>query len=181
MSDFFDASWTDEDTEFFFKFIGLYILNFQTLENSIQNCIILCRGFSNHEKTFDLLSRMKNYQKIDEIERLMSQNKWSARSERIPGWSEKFQEAIYLLRCIAKKRNSFVHSQYQWRFVGAGLPLIKSDLIKINGIYCPNHQEISRWLLEYKLEEIAGAMFAMNFIEVQIRHWSCEDLEDSVT
>ena len=123
-------SWTDNETEKFFSFIGKHVIYCQFIEDQLDQIILLAYGHENWEKTQNKISRMDFKKKEDEVRSVVLEKDLFGQLQSHVQWCKQFQDLMDEVAFERQRRNSIVHSQFLFHFIESGMPPLRSNLRK---------------------------------------------------
>ena len=161
----------DQEADRLYSFVGQYVAIFQWMEAQLDQILLLAYGHGNWAKTQAELAGMRKVDKITAVEPVvMAPIPFGRRTGR-PGWIEGFAALIERLRQEGRRRNSIVHSQYLFEFVEAGMPPLRSDRRKKDGVAEFDQEFLDSERTEAILEELAVLAFDLSQARIQLVHW----------
>lgn len=161
----------DEEADRLYRFLGKYIVTFQWLEAQLDQILLLANGHENWGRAQIRLAGMRNIDKISAVEKVvMAPRPFGRRAER-PGWTEGFEALLERLRHEGRRRNGIVHSQYLFEFVEAGLPVLRSDRRRKDGVAEFEREDLDSEQISAIFNELAMLAIDLSQARLQLVHW----------
>lgn len=161
--------WTEDDTEAMFAAIGRYVFIFQYIEAKLDQILLLAYGHENRTKRQQKIAKMNFDDRIKEVTRIVLTSPDFDRVHARPGWVQSFQALMSAVDRERIRRNELLHSQYIMEFTEAGLPPVRSRLIKNS----PQPVELEDFTAEAQkrlVAEIGALSVRVNFLVTQLNH-----------
>lgn len=165
-----NPTWTDADTEALFATIGRYLIIFQWIESKLDQILLLGWGYENWAPGQAQLAKMKNFEKIDAVRKLVLTSPDFARVHTRPDWCANFELLINRLHDERARRNSLVHSQYLFDFVEIGLAPLRSHRQAVDGQVMFDRQHLTKADQTKLLIDLGQLAMNVNFLHVQLIH-----------
>lgn len=162
--------WTEADTDAMFATLGRYVLIFQWVEGKLDQILLLGWGYENWEASQVKLAKMTNHEKVHAVEEVVLCSDEFSRVHARPEWCSHFKLLVERLHNERKRRNSMVHSQYLFDFVGLGHPPVRSSRQKVGGSVQFNQEDLSKENQARLLSDLALLAMDIGFAHTQLIH-----------
>ena len=160
-----------EEADRLYRFLGQYVAIFQWMEAQLDQILLLAYGYENWVSTQTKLAGMRNIDKINAVEAVVTAPSPFGRRPGRHKWAAGFATLIERLRQEGRRRNRIVHSQYLFEFVEAGLPPLRSDRRKKDSVAEFNQESLDSERIEVILKELTALAFDLSQVRIQLVHW----------